>query len=221
MVTKRGVLPSPAPICCSDGNPDTTFTAMDAHSSHLKSLPARQSRAERPSPDRSSSSSHVKPWEGNTAHLGQVMAMSQQISPETQSQTLRTSKMEEHNPAAALTPPRQALEGIELSWDRQSHSPMAGGLMIPKDPKGSLQHPKNMKTISQNRSSKEITDGVIQLAQESHQCGLGSSSIITQEISGTSKILRRLTGNDPRIGSLSTLAGSFTEEAPQQMITGA
>lgn len=129
--------------------------------------------------------------------------------------------MEEHNPAAALTPPRQALEEIELSWDRQSHSPMAGGLMIQDDPKGPLQHPKNMKTISQNRSSKEITDGVIQLAQESRQCGLGSSSIITQEVSGTSKILRRLTGNDPRIGSLSTLAGSFTEEAPQQTITRA
>lgn len=84
------------------------------------------------------------------------MDMSQPISPETQ----RTSKMGEHNPTAALTPPRQALQETELSWDRQSHPPMAGRLMIQDDPKGPLQHPKNMKNISQNRSSKEITDGV-------------------------------------------------------------
>lgn len=115
---------------------------------------------EQSSPDWSSSPFHVKLWEGNTAHQGPVMDMRQQMSHETQSQTLRTSKMVEHNRRVALTPPRQALEEIELTWDRQNHSPMAGGLMMEDDPKEPLQHPKNMKNIHQNRSSKEITDGM-------------------------------------------------------------
>lgn len=41
---RTGALPSPATICCSGRNQDTTLTALDAHGSHLTSLPTRQSR---------------------------------------------------------------------------------------------------------------------------------------------------------------------------------